>query len=568
MRPSVAGMTAGTLWAAGAALALAACGPRPEGSPAPGDGTAAVVVAPGPAATGAGAAGVTAATAAAGGDALRAGRAIPTAAAPYVRVSLHPGDITGAVRRADADVRLTLAGADGAVRGVGRARTDDDGRFGGWVHAPDGRRVRPAAGDTLTVDDGADARSLVVAALTGGWDLAANRLSGTGPPGAKLDIVLWNPWHPGETDTPATVVGADGAWSVTPAVPLRPASHFYITAHLAGDDQLYLCRQIPMLYIQPGSALVEVQTLWEIRAALSLERGGRAVAAGAGGGPWSGNAAVVLRDPAGAPVPVAAGDRIVADLDGETVTVDVAPLSAAAAPDGGPITGRAAPGQSVGLAWPENPIADVGATAGPDGAFAIVPNEAALEPDRDVEVYAMLPSGHNLRRRFPQPALDVALDARTVTGLAEPGTRVVVRRRAAGGARVAEASAEVDAAGRFTATFAADGPPLAAGEVIGVAAEPGGPEARLDVPSIAAALDLAAGTVAGTGPADAVLDVVVHVGAGDPPNRLAAFVDDDGTWSVDLRNPVSGLSVVDLGLIRRVEVERHEGRHVARRVVR
>lgn len=596
MRRPVRIATFGWLWAAGAVVALAACGPRGGATPGGTDeraspgaadgGTAGVRPAGVPGtkeaagaepsesggaaetAAGAGRTGTGSAAPAGGDDGLRPGQPIPTAAAPYVRVSFHPGDITGAVRRAGADVRLTLAGPDGTVRGTGRARTDDDGRFGGWVHAPDGRRVRPAAGDTLTVDDGAAPRDVVVQGLTGDWDLAANRLFGSGPPGARIEIVLWNPWHPGETDTPATAVGADGTWSVTPAVPLRPASHFYITAHLAGDDLLYLCRQIPMLYIQPGSAAVEVQTLWEIRAALTLERGGQRIAAGTAGGPWSGNVTVVLRDPAGAPAAVQAGDTLVAELDDKTISVDVPPLEVEAKGDGGAFAGRAAPGQTLGLAWPENPIADVGATAAADGTFEIVPNEAARDPDRDVEVYAMLASGHTVRRRFTRPALDVTLGSRTVVGTGEAGSRVSLRLLAAGGAPVAETVADVGAAGGFTATFGADAPAPRPGDVVGVRALPDGPETRLALPDIAAALDLAGGIVRGTGPTDAVLDVVVHVGDGDPPNRLAAFVDDDGTWSVDLRNPVSGLSVMDLGQIGRVEVERHEGRHVARLAVR
>lgn len=299
----------------------------------------------------------------------------------------------------------------------------------------------------------------------------------------------------------------------------------------------------------------------DARARRAADRGRR------GGGPWSGNVTVVLRDPAGAPAAVRAGDTIVADLDGRTIAVEVPPLEVEAAGDSEAFAGRAAPGQALGLAWPENPIADVGATAAADGTFEIVPNEAARDPDRDVEVYAMLASGHTVRRRFTRPALDVTLGGRAVTGTGEPGSRLTLRHLA-GGSSVAEAAAEVDAAGRFTATFAAGTPALRPGDVVGVQRDPDGPKEPLALPDIAATLDLAGGTVRGTGPADTVLDVVVHVGEGDPPSRLAAFVADDGTWSVDLRNPVSGLSVMDLDRILHVEIERHDGRHVARLAVR
>lgn len=483
---------------------------------------------------------------------------------PYARVSLHPGDITGAMRP-DADLSLELRGPGGGVEASARARADASGRFMAWLHAPDGRRVRPAAGKRVVVRDGETELAVDVAPLDGQWDFGGNRLSGAGLPGAKIDVVLWNPWYPGQTDTPATSVGADGAWTVRPAVPLHPGSHFYLTEHLADGDQLYYCYQIPMLYVEPGSAVVEVQALWEIGGGVFLMRGSdqRAVGGGRGGGPWSGNLTLVLRSPGdggpGGTVAARPGDQLLFQVwyGDETMGTAVGQLDADLDRTTGRITGHAPPGARVGLARPEAPITGTFVTVGVDGSFTldargVIGDESAIEEalaTETLEVFYTTEEGHNMRRRFTGARMTVDLGGREVTGQAMPGSSVTVTRQAA---PPDTATAAADATGRFTATLGSGEAPFAAGDVVSLRAN--GASLPLTIEPLAAEIDIGGAALSGTAPPDALLDIAVHVGASEIPDRLSAFAGDNGRWSVDLRNPLSGLNVLDLDLIRRVEI--------------
>lgn len=517
-----------------------------------------------------------------GGESLRVSASLPeqhltvhsARRVPYVRVSLHPGDITGAMRP-DSEIALELRDAGGGLRASGRARSDADGRFSGWTLLPDGRRARPGPGDRVVVRDAEGEITLDIPPFAAAADLAANRIGGKGAPGAPIDVVLWNPWYPGETANPATEVGEDGGWSVEPSIAIHPASHFYVTEHLPEGDLLYYCYQIPLLYVEPGSPMVEVQTLWEARTELSLARNGRAIARAAGGGPWSGNLRLVLRGiegaDAGKPIAAQPGDVITADFgEGGVQRVDVLPLTAQRDPGIRRITGRAAPGARVGLARAETPISGTLVTAGPDGAFVLDPEplaeqDAARGPET-FEVYSTTDDGHNMRQRFVAPVLTAELGGRTVTGRAQPGARVTLVHHDSDGSLLATTSVTVDPTGLFTATFGADMPPLAAGESVGIQVDDAGTE-MLELKAVTAELDITNAVLSGTGPQDGLLDIAVYVGASEVPDRLSSFIGKDGIWTVDLRNPVNGLSAVDLGLIRRIEIVQREENGFAQRLV-
>ncbi len=249
---------------------------------------------------------------------------------PYVRISLHPGDITGRTRPFTV-VTMTLRSADGSLRGGGAAEADATGRFTAWIRDDQIRRVRPETGDVLVIHDGEQLREIEVAALEADHDLGTDRLAGLAPPDARIAVATWNPWRPGEVDSPETDVGESGDWEIESSVNLLPASHYYVTAHLPSGDQIYYCYQVPLLAALPGTPRALVEGLWEVEAALELVRAGNVVASASGGGAWSGDLDLVLRDPAGAPVEIMAGDTLRGMLDGTPVTLKVPRWSASLA---------------------------------------------------------------------------------------------------------------------------------------------------------------------------------------------------------------------------------------------
>jgi len=323
-----------------------------------------------------------------------------------------------------------------------------------------------------------------------------------------------------------------------------------------------------MLYVEPGSPVVEVQTLWELfMNGILVSRGDRVIAGARGGGPWSGNLDLVMRGeqpggPApGAAVPVAAGDTLLMELGAhEAMVTTVAPLDASVDPETLRVTGRAAPGARVGLARPESPLTSTLVTAGPDGAFTldagpIFAGGNALGAET-FEVYTTGADGHNTRKRFIGAAMTTPLGGWTVTGRAMPGGEVRVVRRLPDGQRLT-AGTNADVTGRFTATFATGEASIAPGETVTL--EANGITSTLTLVPITAELAGAGELLRGTGPPDALLEIAIHVGASEIPDRHSAFVGGDGRWAIDLHDPVRGISVTDLGLIRRIEITHRDG---------
>lgn len=504
--------------------------------------------------------------------------------APYLRISLHPGDITGNLEPGAA-ITLSLRGPeDRAGRGI--ARAGEDGGFTTWLFGEDGRRVKPRPGDTVVADDGVTRLEVTVPEFAVAWDLAAGRLTGRGPAAAALDFTVWNPWRPGETVTPKSAVGPDGAWSLAPKQGLHPATHFYITTHLPDGDQLYHCEQIPMLYLEPGdgsgrdprAAFVEVQTLWGLQAKLELQREDRVVAYAAGGGPWSGNLGLILRGPDGEPVAVRTGDIVRAIVGSQVLAAKVAPFTAAwRASEGGLVSGIAPLGSTIGLAEPESPFADATTSAGADGTFTLATSGRwtlgetvlglqegipPLPPGAKAEVFTTLASGHNLRRSFRGPTVLATLDASVLRGnLPGDDLYVSVNRQD----KALEASTVIDL---LTATFTAEltttgtASQLTAGDrvTLSVAGRrehfaSGGEDPLIDVTLPNLRLNRGAdGVLSGEAPAGALLDLELATAEGEPPLRYAVTADDAGNWRLDPLLPPAGQAIAPPDLVRRVDV--------------
>lgn len=525
---------------------------------------------------------------------------------PFVRVSLHPGDVAAYLRPL-AVVSLTLAGPDGRLLATGRGVGDIDGRAAIWPHDASFNRRAARPGDTVTVDDGETRLAVTVPPFEAHHDLATGTLRGVGTPGDALDATLWNPWYPGELDEPRGAVGPDGTWTMRPKVALHPASHYYITEYLAAGDRIFYCYQAPMLHVEAGSATVGVQALYFADVRLTLERAGRAIATGRTVRPWVEIARIPLRDAAGRYVATAPGDIVKATLDGLPAEVEVGAITAAVdvgatvdgdargggvvgvdatAPAGdvaGAIVGTAPPGATLELLG-SSPLG-ISTTVGADGRYRFPPSEDARldgalpRAGAELAVAERLPSGHFRVARLIGPTMLVDIGARTVTGRAAAGTRVTVRRGVDG------ATAVADAEDRYTATLPAGAAVITGGEVVTLTVPVAAPSftasssrgdssamggststewsSSMRVLPLEATYDPSTGRLSGRTAGDLV---AVSVWAGDavePERWSVPVVDPDGPWSLDLTAPAMGAEPVAAEAVRRVEaVVRVEGHGV------
>lgn len=500
--------------------------------------------------------------------------------APYLRVSLLPGDIMGNLEPGAA-IQLSLD-REGRT-GSGIALAGGDGSFTAWIFDAQGRRMVPRQGDLVRAGDGATTLEITVPAFSASWDLEGNRLAGSGPAQAALDFTLWNPWRLGETETPSGLVDAGGTWSLRPRHGLHPATHFYITTHLPMGDQLYYCQQIPMLYLEPGdgsgpsrAAGVEVQALWGLEARVALLRDGREVATAAGGGAWSGNLRLELRDGEGRAVALRPGDRVSLTAEGRTMVAEVGAFDAAFR--GGPaqtLEGIAPPGADVALALPESPFAEPAVTASGQGAWRLGTADRwellrpeplpggfpALVGGARVEAFTTLASGHNLRRRFGGPQVEAdlgAADFRAVLPegvdpsslrLQRGGKPVPLRLEAGGHAWGREYRVTIGDANAAQAS-------LRSGDQL-LLQLPGQP--LLWSQTVAALqAELAGSLVLGSAEALSLLDVEVTLAEGEPPLRYAVTADEEGSFSLDLARPPAGQALAPLSSVRQVHLVRQQ----------
>jgi hypothetical protein len=492
---------------------------------------------------------------------------------PQVRVSLHPGDIVGTMAPASR-IAIRLSGSGGEL-GSGESWSNESGRFSAWIYDAEGRRLRPRPGQEIRIDDGQSPIEFTIPALSAAWSLDANRIAGRGLAGAAIDLTMWNPWRPGETETPTSRVDADGAWRIGSEHGLHPATHFYITEHLPSGDQLYLCQQIPMLYVEPGSALVEVQTLWETLGRLELEREGRVVARAEGGGPWSGNLQLVLSDAAGMPVAVEAGDRLDATLeDPDTATsqryrLRVEPLASRFDAAAGAVLVSAPSWAKPALAEPERPMDEPAAVPDGLGTWRFDLGERLTAggmpaPGQRFDLYYPLAEGHNMRRRFIGLSLNAVVGGRTISGSASPMDALRVTRLAQDGQRTG-IDAQASISGSFRIDLPKDQATIVAGD-------------RLRLESASEALELAVWdldanweadgrSLSGTARPAALIEIEAWMQAQDPPLRMQTTADEQGNWRMNLVDRGSGLAGVDPNRLQRLELQWSDGPYALRKIV-
>lgn len=509
---------------------------------------------------------------------------------PFVRVSLLPGDIMGHLAPG-ATITVTLQRGDSEGRGI--AQADDNGSFTAWAYDASGRRLVPRPGDRVAASDGATTLAVEVPEFSAAWSVEDGRLAGRGPAGAGMDFTLWNPWRPGETETPDGAVEVGGDWGLLPTKGLHPATHFYITTHLPFGDQLYYCQQIPMLYVEPGdgkggsprASTVEVQALWEVSAQLDLLRGGKRVAGATGGGPWSGNLELTLRDEQGQAARMLAGDRLRITAEGQTMEMEIAAFDASfAGGDAQELVGQAPEGARIRLANPENPFPEP-ATVAEGGRWRLASAPlwqlAALEPlpgglpalapGERVEAFTSLPSGHNLRRRFGGPRVEATLGEAGFRVILPEGMEPAALRVERAGERLALSATPTELTWGQAYSVTLGSAPDAAGGLraadrLQLQTAVGRPLWSSTLPSLEAGL---VGTVIEGAPqAEGLMDIEVFLAPGEPPLRYAVQAA-EGPWRLDLLRPPAGQAIAPPEMVRRVDlVWNHEGvslrRHLGR----
>ena len=496
---------------------------------------------------------------------------------PYVRVSLRPGDITGAMAPLS-EVEIKLSDADGTREGRAHAFTGPDGRFEAWIRDDAGERIRPRPGDRIIVNDGFDRRDWTLPAMVGGWDRASGELRGIGTPGNSINILMWNPWHKEEDDEPTALVADDGSWATLPDANVLPATHYYVTERFPLGDELYFCYQIPILHAQPGSAVVTVEALWEVEAEIDLIRGGWVIASAAGGGTWSGEIEMLLVDSDGEAVPAIAGDEIIALLDGERTSLNVADLEAQIG-ELGQLIGTAPPGTIVGAAT-SSPIGEL-MTVGTGGEFALKAHDRTIaggpNPGDTISAFTLGANGNVTHKRFVGPSLEVRLDELIIIGTIDPqGPPARVLRVNSSGTSTAmvepswdvrfELRADTMDAFQLTDDLGTDTQFGSAGMAALQRFELS--QARsttaITVPMFSAVVDGVESVLSGIGPADEIVDIKVWIGESVMPESLSAFIDADGKWRAKFGAHARGRFSYTFDEVSRFEVRLRLGSNTLR----
>ena len=526
-------------------------------------------------------------------------------ARPFARISLHPGDVSGYARPID-KIELRLLDEASSELASGLAYSDEKGQFSAWLHAPDGQRVRPAPGHQLEIRDSDLVRRIKIGDFDAQWDLESNRLEGRTEPDTELGFSLWNPWRPGEVETPTTRASSDGTWDLSPEYGLHPTTHFYITVMQAAGDDLFYCQQIPMIYAEEGSPEVEIQSLWDGQSELLLERDGAIVAEAIGGAVWSGSPTLVLRDEAGETMPLEAGDVLRLMSHGQELAFEIEALRAEIDLEKRLVTGRSPAGRDLLLAYPEAPIQDSLTRSAGEGSFEIdaaawIGTEeesdgeeassteadsedsglAGLAYEERIDLIMPHPDGHQMRRRFYGPLLELDLNKAEyvltkdstlqASGSAGPSLQLDLLDDAG-----ADLEAEADrllAARAHLDSSALESPDPAlahqergmidssdlAGLLAGKLRIEVGSNAQNILDMVPPRLDLDLSEyperLYGTGPADELLFLSFYLADGEPAYNAAADVGEDGRWQLDLDSRAKpGLPAIPHEKVQRIEV--------------
>jgi len=457
-------------------------------------------------------------------------------------------------------VQATLSDRLGASRAGGTATADAAGRFELQLHDGRGQAVPPVEGDTLEIVYGANRVAMPIPRLTVTVDPLADTVSGEATPGGEVTVSATTALGGARSQgTRLAVPRPDGGYDVGFAGDLDVAAGTRLQVsfrtpdgHVATRD-----RRLPIVHVQRGGNLVSGYVGAGAAVSVSLGAGGRAAAWAAATARADGAFDAFLAAQGGAPAAAGAGD----DLDvrwsagdgrqlpaaGE-VRVAVAPISATVNAATGVVTGTAPAGTVVDVT--PGGLGGGGATlrvtAGADGRFALpLPGGRPLAAGLDVEAGMLDAEGHRTFARAVVPYLEVTLGEPRVTGRAAPlaPLGLALGRDAD---TVADGGGRGDTFGHFAALLRGTGGFLGPqpGQALTLS-EPGSLRTTLVLPTLSIRVDLGAGALRGTGPADTPVAVRIRA-RGRPEIQAEAWTDAQGAWSLDATALPPGLLLADL----------------------
>ncbi len=484
-----------------------------------------------------------------GGHALRR-----TLSIPGLTVDLSRGQVSGA---AAPGARLALDLRRQGQTLLQQALTAD-ARGGFQLELPDAVTLR--AGDQLELrqlEPVGDALRLTLPELTVDADRARNRISGRAPLGGDLTVAAGSALQEDfaiSQDWPA--IQADGSWTadLVPSWHLEPGTQVQARYRLATGHVVIRRAVVPLLRAEMGGP--NACGLGAVRSAVGAEllaSDGRRLSRGEGRTDSLGRFRLSLADAAGALLRSAAGQRMVTEIGGEVLTVDLPELALTPNWEQGLLQGRGPARSTVFLQWPARRCLEglqrgagfVGLMAtetDDDGRFTTgLPSLAA---GQGFDLYVPLPNGHQVFRQIYRSLLQVHIDSDRVAGTANSAAALRADLRRAGAA-TASGSAVADGDGRFG--IGLQGPDgasarIQAGDV--VALDTDGQVATVTVPTLG--FDWSRGEpVAGEAPAGTIVTLGLRLADGrrldlrretDSAGRwrfAAAEVPPRGGWTLD-----------------------------------
>lgn len=461
-----------------------------------------------------------------GGHRFRAEWAVMEAAVevgtPWVSGDATPGGRIAVQRDPPSSGEPSLA----TVGGSGAPPTGFDVGLRGAIAAGSAIRIT----ETLPL---APERSwrLVVPALDVALDPAGNRVVGSAPMGATVDVVLEGPG--GERSARQTTAGADGRFeAILAGVGIGPGWRAAATVADADGLGARARAAIPQVRATLYENLVTGVAAPRGQAVVTLRRPGEPPK-----GPWraavapDGAFAVELAgaaDDAASPLDVLPGDSLFVDVaGGDPMVVEVPALSAIADAAADAVEGFAPPGARLRVSADIPGASPRAVSAGADGRWrASWSGEADLASGDGGVVTAVLGGGHVVQLRWAAVGLLVDVGTGELVGNAPPNRGVVVALAAADGSPLGTANARadrLDPLGRWRAEVRdalGQVVPLRAGDRLTL--EVGDERLELDIPPLEGVVHVADDLVGGRTRPGARLAVSVARPDGAPDAAHAA----------------------------------------------
>jgi hypothetical protein len=470
-----------------------------------------------------------------GGNWIYAATGAPVAgprylAARYDGMDYLPYAVSGAAGVAQQAVTVTLRRGNAAAA-AGGAMASSDGSFVVLLRDAAGNFVSILPGDLLELAAGGVTTSFTVPAATAQVNLASKTLFGTGPAGAEVaDGGLQcrrNPFANGQGG--GVIVDGGGNW-VLPCGDLELGDTGSVFFTEASGNRTYVNWSTPYVTVRLYGNQVSGITVPQAEIQLALRRGEGAAAAVVATATVQADASngwfrAAFFGPGGLPFLTQPGDTLLATYGGQTISVPLVALAAAADVATEKVSGAGPAGAALEVSVEDDlgraevrPVTANAAgqyTADFAGAFDVAPGAQLQVMYRNAD-------GNNVQLVQRVPLVRINLSSDIVDGFAVANGRAALAL-IRGGATVATAEAATDAEGAFSAFFL-DGQgnviDLLPGDTVQVgmtaASAAGVTEAAVPAAvtagalALTVALDAATDSITGNGPAGAPILIVAY----------------------------------------------------------